>query len=376
MKVLRRDSKSKTFFSCFRAFFWIDLILLFLVLSLQITARCSGSFAEWYAVSVYPFFVNTLGRLWALFPFSVFEFFVAALIIYPIAGIFWLFYRLRHTCEYALRQRIRARALGRFLTIVLSVLLLYTMTCGINYSRKPFSVSSGLTVEPTALSSLVTLCEQLTDSLCASDEYIAKNEAGCSVLPTDYLQTAVEAMQSLGKTYPLLDGYYPPAKPLLSSVWFSYQHISGIYSPFTVEANFNRDMINYNIPFTVCHELSHLRGFMREDEANFIAYLGCLSAKDPYFHYSGKLLAFIYATNALYQAGETESYRAFFARLPEVVQKDLSANNAYWKRFETGLSTVSDKLNDIYLKANSQHEGTQSYGRFVDLLIAYHLPKE
>ena len=29
----------------------------------------------------------------------------------------------------------------------------------------------------------------------------------------------------------------------------------------------------YNIPHTICHELSHLKGYMREDEANFIGYL-------------------------------------------------------------------------------------------------------
>ena len=39
-------------------------------------------------------------------------------------------------------------------------------------------------------------------------------------------------------------------------------------------------MVSYNLPFTTCHELSHLRGFMQEEEANFIGFLACVNADD------------------------------------------------------------------------------------------------
>ena len=35
------------------------------------------------------------------------------------------------------------------------------------------------------------------------------------------------------------------------------------------------------------HEQTHLRGFMNEAEANFVAYLACENSSDPYFEYSG-----------------------------------------------------------------------------------------
>lgn len=43
----------------------------------------------------------------------------------------------------------------------------------------------------------------------------------------------------------------------------------------------------------------------------------------------------------------------------------------------TGSSTkrpfqVSDRVNDAYLKANGQENGLRSYGRMVDLLLAYY----
>ncbi|KAI4439854.1 hypothetical protein C824_002341 [Schaedlerella arabinosiphila] len=83
-------------------------------------------------------------------------------------------------------------------------------------------------------------------------------------------------MKKLAEEYPDLKGYYPHPKPVCISEILSYQNLSGVYSPFTIEANFNADMIDYNIPFTLCHELSHLRGFMQEEEANFIAFLACI----------------------------------------------------------------------------------------------------
>jgi len=39
---------------------------------------------------------------------------------------------------------------------------------------------------------------------------------------------------------------------------------------------------------------------MREDEANFIAFLACLQSDDPEFRYSGVYLASVHAMNALW----------------------------------------------------------------------------
>ena len=107
-------------------------------------------------------------------------------------------------------------------------------------------------------------------------------------------------MFSLGATYPELSGYYPQPKGLLFPAFLSVQNLSGIYSPFTIEANYNSAMVSYNLPFTICHELSHLRGFMQEEEANFIAYLASSQSDYKEFQYSGSLMGWIYCMNVLY----------------------------------------------------------------------------
>ena len=52
----------------------------------------------------------------------------------------------------------------------------------------------------------------------------------------------------------------------------SYTETSGIYSPFTFEANINMQMPDLYFAATAAHEYAHLQGFAREDEANFISW--------------------------------------------------------------------------------------------------------
>ena len=149
----------------------------------------------------------------------------------------------------------------------------------------------------------------------------------------------------------------------------SWCSITGVFFPFTFEANVNTDVPDYSIPSTMCHELSHLRGFMREDEANFIGYLACCRSENTQLQYSGYMLAFIHVNNALY-AADTERAGNIYAQLDSGVQRDLAANNAYWKQFEVLRRRFPPRSMIAYLKANRQEEGVKSYGRMVDLLLA------
>ena len=172
--------------------------------------------------------------------------------------------------------------------------MLYVVNCGINYHRTSFSESSGIKAEEYSVSELKEVCSWLTERVNALSGSVARDDEGIMRLTGgnkgEVRSRAVEAMQSLGETYPELSGYYPEPKGLLAPWILSVQQLSGIYSPFTIEANYNSGMVDYNIPFTACHELSHLKSFMQEQEANFIAFLASTSYEDPEFQYSGYLL--------------------------------------------------------------------------------------
>ena len=129
-------------------------------------------------------------------------------------------------------------------------------------------------------------------------------------------------------------------------------------------------MPDYNIPHTMCHELSHLKGFMREDEANFIGYLACIASENPAFQYSGYLTGWVYAGNALAEA-DMETYVQLHGKLCESARMDLRENSVFWERYEGKVAEAANQWNDTYLKMNNQADGVKSYGRMVDLMLAY-----
>lgn len=149
----------------------------------------------------------------------------------------------------------------------------------------------------------------------------------------------------------------------------SYLDIAGMYFPFTVESNINVDGPFFTIPATMGHELAHQCGFMREDEANFIGYLSCKQSADPLTRYSGYSLAYDYALSALIRT-DREAAVAVNDTLSKAVRADRVARAEYLKQFEGPVAEASNAANNAYLKANQQTDGTRSYGRMVDLLLA------
>lgn len=183
-------------------------------------------------------------------------------------------------------------------------------------------------------------------------------------------RTGQRAMEKLGQRYSRLSGHYPFPKPILNTWLLSVQQTTGVYSPFTVEANYNRDIAYYDIPFTICHELSHLRGYMQEEEANFIGVLATIGADDLYFNYSGYVSAWVYAGNALARI-DSSAFATLYARINARTRQDMLYNNAYWKQFEGKPAEAHEQLNDAYLKIQGQATGVRSYGHVTDLMLEY-----
>lgn len=339
-----------------------------IALLLNFAARSVNGFAEWYATGVYPFWVNTVGRLLSPLPFSLVEFLLYGSILF----VLFLFFR-----GIVLVAKGRTRFLSAIHSAVRRVafaggilLLVFTLGGGINYQRKTFSELAGFLVEKSTVEELKALCEELAEAVNRDAGHVLRDSDGICIVGNGLRGEAVEAMMRLGEQYSFLDGYYPKPKPIALSDILSYQKVTGIYSPFTLEANYNRDIPGYNLPITLCHELSHLKGFMREDEANFISYLACIGSDVPEFVYSGNLTAFVYAGNALAGA-DADAYWEIRSQLAEEAERDLAYNNRFWQQFEGPVAEAATQMNNTYLKANSQSDGTKSYGRMVDLMLAY-----
>lgn len=343
---------------------WGGLFLF--TLALQLMARNVPGFAEWYAEHIYPVIMRVLGGISNLVPFALDE---LAIYLMTAAAFAYLAIGIRRMAA----GRVRPCAwLGRTASGLLKIgilwLLIFTTNSGVNYHRTPFSELAGLEAREATAAELEELCLWLTGRIEETAPKIARQENGLCALPEDLRTSTRDAMMRLGERYPQLAGWYPKAKPVWTWPVLSLESLEGIYGPYTMEAHYNPDIPAYNQPAVLCHELSHLKGFMREDEANYIAYLACTGSEDPNLQYSGLLLAYTHSINALYRA-DRERFLRVRTQLCDQAELDYAYHAYYWQQFEGQIAELSDRVNDAYLKANAQDEGSRSYGRMVDLLI-------
>jgi hypothetical protein len=351
--------------------FWAVLLLPVSLLLVNLAAAYPAVTERVYSTGMYPVLAGVFGRLSSLVSFSLAEWMV---FLGPLALIGYIIVALRGIIRDKSARSHRVSGLAATLCCVLGTgYFLFTVTCGFNYHRLSFAETSGLEVRPSSAEELAALCEGLVSDVNQLRASLAEDSSGVMAASfassRDMAAFAQGAYQPLSASYPQLGGYTARPKPVLLSRGMSYLDITGVYTFYSTEANVNADIPDYGIPSTMLHELAHFKGYMREDEANFLAYLSCRESGSGDFAYSGTMLAMIHSTNALYSA-DRDRYDAVMGQLSDGVWRDLAANSAYWKQFEGPVAEVSAKVNDAYLRSNKQEAGVKSYGAMVDLLLA------
>lgn len=208
-----------------------------------------------------------------------------------------------------------------------------------------------------------------------------RDENGYIVYERDMEQQALAEMEKMGETYPLLGGYYPDPKKFTFSGFFSQQYIMGYYFPFSMEANYNGTMYIANVPVTICHELSHVKGFIYEDDANFIGYLACISSEDAFFRYSGYLSVLDYLNNDLYESlgRSPEAFSSYEKCSPLVERDNIFLTKEAWQEVESRavldtetVRQASRSFLETNLQVNGIEEGIASYGNVVQKLLVYY----
>ena len=367
---------------------WLYILIVMLVsISLLFVSRRIPGFSEWYARHVFPIFPLSLGRLSSIVPFSLFEFALLGLAISLPLMIIWKILssvrRRRQWQEDSPGKALSLRIL-HFACLLCTMFLFFALTFGINFNRENFALQSDLDVQEISAGELRQLYRLLLsdirdlpaeapsggNSIEASG--VSLSESFPAMDSTELHHAARVTMEELSRSYRGLIHYYPEAKPVFFSSLLSRFQIGGFYSFLTMEANYNRDMPEVNKPFTICHELAHLSGFAREDEANFVSYMACSQSENPSFRYSGLTYALRYTLSALRSSIEAEEYQRLCEYLPDWVWQDLQTDRQFWSAYEGRTSEVFQNFNDFFLKANNQEDGTQSYARMLYLLLAYY----
>ena len=255
----------------------------------------------------------------------------------------------------------------------LSCFYFFFMTMwGLNYYRAPVAAITQIPAVTVSVEKLERLCLKLIEVTNTSRAGIKGTPPEFIALPQiqrqALLQKATVGYAALAKKHPELI-YEPPAvKSVFVPELMSSFRVGGIYFPFTGEANVNMDQPAFILPATICHEMAHQIGFASEDEANYIAFLTCRANPDPVFQYSGNLTAMRYALNRLYSL-DSLAFQQLEKKLNPTVKQDLEINRQYWESFPNPFLDLTSGFYDLFLKANGQQSGIQSYSQMVELLL-------
>lgn len=352
--------------------YWYILFILLGLLLLSLAHRFPVVTERLYSRGIYKILKETYGRVFSLLPFAAapFSYICIFLMIFVIP-----FTNYRH------------------LHLLYGFILIFGINSLPNYARKTFASATGLEIREASEEELAGLCKELVGKINEVAPLVNRNENGQTVLSTknhyDLSNKARAAFKNLSYKYPNLGlgGFTPTVKPMPR--FMLYNWCAGVYMPLTMETFVNLGNYGYFVPFAMAHEIAHFKGYMREDEANFISYLACIESDEPDFIYSGLMIALGYVHTKMHELNADEYVRIMLGLSKEawidwqhwehIAQKPVNSNSSeenankqknYSKKFRGHAIRIYNNINHIMLKINRQSDGHGSYGRVFDLLLA------
>lgn len=325
---------------------------------------------RYYSTGINCIFVKFLSTVTGILSFSLAELLLICLVlvfVWKLVSLLVLFIKTRRIGEVFV-----ARNLFNLLSFISILYLLFILVWGLNFNRITFAQMAHYNIQPASTEELTNVCNILIDRTNQLRIKVNQDELGVMIASGNrkhILNGGDAGYLEAAAIYPELGGRYGTPKGIVMSEIMSYVGLDGVYCPFTGEANVNMAVPDALLPCTVSHEMAHQRGFAREDEANYIAYLTCNLNPDIDFQYSGNLLAVINSMNML-RKYDIERYSELRKSYSNGVQKDLEDYSIFVQKHEGLAGKMSNDLNDLYLKSNRQNDGVYSYNRMVDLLIA------
>lgn len=359
----------------------ISLFILGILLNI-FTKNIPNLVEKYYSNGINMYMIRFMSKVFNIFPFSLFEILIyISLLLILIFILYYIYFIIKNPNEILIYLK---NLILNIISIIGIVYFLFIILWGINYNRMDlkdslieyYNTSYNKKIKEVnyEYEDLVNLYKFLIEKCNETRSKVLddnKNIMKCNTSHRDVLKIANRGYENVEILNLNQKGNYAPAKVILNSNLLCYTGITGIYSPFTGEANVNVAVPDIYIPFTTLHEMAHQRGYASEDECNFLAYIACINNEEYDFKYSGYLTALKYTASAIAKVNYDE-FKELSSDLSKSVKNDLKNSNEFWSKYEGKVSDASDKMNNNYLKANGIKEGTESYGKVVNLLLTYY----
>ena len=309
-----------------------------------------------------------LGRLWSRVPVSVMEWLIA---LFLAGNLVWL--------VRAVAGLVRRRGLGRFFRRLLALgaawLWLWCAFCWMwraAYYADTFARRSGLSDRACSVEELAAVTRYFAQNAARLAGQVPRDGEGHFAADRETVfQTGPEVYENLTREFPCLAMDSVRAKPIFFSRLQSRLGFTGMYFPFTGEANVNVDAPACLVPATIAHEMAHQRMVASELEANFVGIAACVTGEDVTYQYSGYLMGLIQLCNALYDVAPQTWQAIARSTFTAELSQDWQDNNQYWAAMRSPVEDRAEQVYDSFLKGNGQSLGIRSYGACVDLLVTY-----
>ena len=354
---------------------WGILIIIYLL------SRFFTAPVEFYIRWIFPVISDFWCSISGLFSFSVGESMIvlgiALVIIGILSFILLMIFAKRH-------RKAVAKFYGRFYGWILTWLF-FILTFRFFILYQGSQMSENLETINFKNTEVLDIYELLAEEANTLAGQVSRDDTGHFILSenTDLMTEAKSCMKSLSEEFPQYKGVYPDAKPISHAYFFTQQNLLGIYFPFSMEANYNPVVYEVHLPVTICHEYTHLKGNIFEDEAGYFAFRACLTSENPDFLYSGYISVLSWLD---LDFGDDEAAWERYAEItaalaPEVVtdiHSYVPENYYQTHRHEEVIPTaivsdVAENVMDANLKVNGISEGSASYHGLTALVLYYYI---
>jgi hypothetical protein len=168
----------------------------------------------------------------------------------------------------------------------------------------------------------------------------------------------VPVVQSVGDAW---IPYTGAPKPTLADPFMAATGTTGYINPLALDVHLASDLLWFERPFSLSHEWSHVAGYAREDEANFLAIVNCTRSNVPVVEYSGWLELLLYLP--------PRSHYPRRAFVPMVWQDFAAMRERDRRRINLSLARFSWGTYNAYLKSNHVASGIENYNEVTRLYL-------
>ena len=266
---------------------------------------------------------------------------------------------------FILIQAIIKKGVLEGIKFLLLLVALFYWLWGFNYYRTPLADVDKLNIEfkvaDDSLRLAITMktleaCVELSDSFNEGEE-------------VKYEGSLLNSCLQIAENYPFLYKSKVQPVPIYPESIFLRIGILGMYFPYTGQAQYEVELGPIDRPFTIAHEWCHSAGIAPEHEADFIAYLICMSNENESVRYSAQM-HLLYELLFHYKIVDREKFEEMISLFTPVMKKHINERKESFEKYSGPISEMSDEMIDRYLKLQNQ-EGIGDYHRLSEYVFAW-----